>query len=77
MRSRLSVLLLATVIFLVPMTLPAQMDTVTIVGTVKNATGAVIPGATVVVTNVGIGIETTVKSGTDGSYVATPLKIGD
>jgi hypothetical protein len=77
MRSRLNLLLLAVAICLVPMTLRAQVDTGTIVGTVKDATGGVIPDATVVITNVGTGIKTTLKTGFDGTYVATPLKIGD
>ena len=77
MRSRLSAFLLVVAICLVPTTLPAQVDTGTIVGSVKDATGGVIPDATVVITNVGTGIKTTLKTGPDGTYVATPLKIGD
>ncbi|HTM89258.1 MAG TPA: TonB-dependent receptor, partial [Terriglobales bacterium] len=54
----------------------AQVDTATVVGTVRDATGAVVPGATVIATAVDTGIKTTAKSGPDGDYVLTPLKIG-
>ena len=54
----------------------AQVDTATIVGTVRDATGAVVPSATVTATAIDTGIKTTVKSGPDGDYVLTPLKIG-
>jgi outer membrane receptor protein involved in Fe transport len=45
-------------------------------GTVADATGAAIAGAEVVITNVGTGYSRTVKSGSDGSYVAEPLPVG-
>jgi len=54
----------------------AQVDTATIVGTVRDASGAVVPGATITATEVNTGIKTEVKSGPDGNYVITPLKIG-
>lgn len=54
----------------------AQVDTATIVGTVREASGAVIPGASITATEVNTGIKTEVKSGADGNYVITPLKIG-
>jgi hypothetical protein len=70
-------LLFVALIGLFPALTLGQVDTGTIVGTVKDATGAVLPGATVVVSSVSTGINTTVKSGADGTYVATPLKIGE
>jgi hypothetical protein len=57
--------------------LMAQVDTGTIVGTVKDSTGGVLPNATVVVTSVTTGTKTAVTTGPDGTYVVTPLKIGD
>ncbi len=45
-------------------------------GTVTDRTGAAIAGAEVVVTNTGTGYSRTVKSGSDGSYVAEPLPVG-
>lgn len=53
-----------------------QVDTATIVGTVRDTSGAVIPGASITATEVNTGIKTEVKSGADGNYVITPLKIG-
>jgi hypothetical protein len=54
----------------------AQVDTASVVGTVRDASGAVLAGATATATNVDTGIQTTVKTGEDGNYVITPLKIG-
>jgi hypothetical protein len=56
--------------------LKAQLDTGAILGTVKDQSGAVIPGAKVTVTNEGTAFTlVTVTSGT-GTYEFTPLKIG-
>lgn len=54
----------------------AQVDTGTVVGTIKDASGAVVPNATATATNVDTGIKTSVKSASDGNYVITPVKIG-
>jgi Carboxypeptidase regulatory-like domain len=60
-----------------------QVDTGAVVGTIKDASGAVVPNATATATNatatatnVDTGITTAVKSASDGNYVITPLKIG-
>ena len=54
----------------------AQVDTGTILGTVHDASGAVVPGAKVTVSNEGTAFtETTTTSGS-GTYVFTPLRIG-
>ncbi len=45
-------------------------------GVVKDASGAVVPGATVTITNKAINRVFTTKSGSDGSYVATQLEPG-
>jgi hypothetical protein len=47
-----------------------------VVGTIKDASGAVVPNATATATNVDTGIKTAVKSASDGNYVITPVKIG-
>ncbi len=60
-----------------PAVVRAQVDTGTIVGTVKDATGAVLPGATVVISAVGTGVHTALRTAADGTYVATPLRIGE
>lgn len=52
-------------------------NTGAVVGTVKEATGAVIPGAAVKITNLGTGIARETKSNDDGRYVAESLPVGD
>ena len=54
----------------------AQVDTGSITGTVKDATGAVIHGASVTLINEGTGVELTATAGADGSYKFTPVRIG-
>jgi hypothetical protein len=54
----------------------AQVDTGTILGTVKDQTGAVIPDARVTITNQGTSEQFTTTTRADGTYIVTPLKIG-
>jgi len=54
----------------------AQVDTATVTGTVRDASGAVVTNATVTATETDTGIKVTAKSKSDGNYVITPLKIG-
>ena len=54
----------------------AQVDTGTILGTVRDTTGAVVPGAKVTITNLGTSNSLSGTTHTDGTYVFTPLKIG-
>ncbi|HTZ60869.1 MAG TPA: TonB-dependent receptor [Acidobacteriaceae bacterium] len=54
----------------------AQVDTGTILGTVKDQTGAVVPDARVTVTNQGTSEQFTTTTRGDGTYIVTPLKIG-
>src|SRR6266568_31909 len=54
----------------------AQVDTGSVLGTVKDQSGAVIPGAKVSLTDEGKGLTITTTTGTDGSYVFTPVKVG-
>ncbi len=54
----------------------AQVDTGSLVGTVKDSSGAVLPGVTVSATNTDTGVPVSVKTAADGNYVITPLKIG-
>src|SRR5579859_2849270 len=55
---------------------PAQVDTGSIVGTVTDSVGAVVPGAMVSVINEDTAAKLTAKTGVDGRYVFTPLHIG-
>ncbi|HYM13345.1 MAG TPA: carboxypeptidase-like regulatory domain-containing protein, partial [Bryobacterales bacterium] len=54
----------------------AQTTTGSIVGTVTDNTGAVIPGASVTVTNTDTGAETKTSTDSSGNYVVTPLPVG-
>ena len=54
----------------------AQVDTGSVLGTVTDQTGAVIPGAKITLTDEGKGFSVTTTTGADGSYVFTPVKIG-
>lgn len=56
--------------------LSAQVDTGTILGTVRDSSGAVIPGAKVSLTNTGTGLIVSTVAGPDGNFVLTPIKIG-
>jgi hypothetical protein len=54
----------------------AQVDTGTVLGTVKDSLGAVIPNAKVTIINQGTANATSALTRSDGTYVVTPLKIG-
>ncbi|MBV8570039.1 MAG: carboxypeptidase regulatory-like domain-containing protein [Acidobacteriaceae bacterium] len=54
----------------------AQVDTGSILGTVRDSTGAVIPGAKVTLTNQDTGIVQSATSGSVGEYTFTPVKLG-
>ncbi|MGC1645420.1 MAG: carboxypeptidase-like regulatory domain-containing protein, partial [Candidatus Sulfotelmatobacter sp.] len=54
----------------------AQVDTGSLVGTVKDASGALLPGVAVTATNTDTGIATPTKTAQNGDYVITPLHIG-
>src|SRR5581483_4718453 len=61
---------------LMPVLLIAQVETARIIGHVKDQSGALIPGATVTITNTGTKISSTTKSQADGSYESIPLQVG-
>ncbi len=54
----------------------AQYDTGSFVGTVHDSTGAIVQGATIVVTNTQTGITSTRESGSDGSWEVPSLHTG-
>lgn len=56
--------------------LQAQVDTGAVVGTVKDQSGAVIPGAKVTLTNEATNYTISTKTEADGSYTFTPVKVG-
>jgi Carboxypeptidase regulatory-like domain/TonB dependent receptor len=71
----LSCLVLAMMV--TPAATYGQTDTATILGTVADAAGSVVAGAEVSVVNTGTNIKTTVKTGAQGNYIVTPLRIGN
>ena len=56
--------------------LRAQVDTGTVLGTVRDQSGGVVPNATVTLTEKETNYSLTKKTAADGSYVFTPVKIG-
>src|SRR5208283_522255 len=76
----LRVLLLASalpaVFLLTSVQLHAQADTGSIQGTIKDQSGAVIPGAKVTLTNEGTNLSVTLNSRGDGTYIFSPVRIG-
>jgi hypothetical protein len=53
-----------------------QYDNGSVVGTVKDSTGAAVPNATVTITNNATSIQTTTKTGASGDYEVPTLKVG-
>ena len=72
LRTLLTVLLCAC-----PAAAIAQQETATIAGTVTDATGAVVPHAVVVATNVQTGISVRTTATDAGTYVIPSLRPGD
>ena len=54
-----------------------QVDAGTVAGTVRDSTGAVIAGATVIIESVGTGLRIETGSGAQGIYVSPPLRPGE
>ncbi len=54
----------------------AQVDTGAILGTVKDESGAVIPGAKVTLTNEGTNFPLVAHTAGDGASIFTPIRIG-
>src|SRR5438128_2630796 len=73
-RIRLFVVVLSLALF--ASVLDAQVDTGTILGTIRDNTGAVVPGVTVTVRNQGTSFTQATTSSPAGTYVFTALKIG-
>ncbi|MFB3921937.1 MAG: carboxypeptidase regulatory-like domain-containing protein [Terriglobia bacterium] len=73
---RNSVLLLFATIYLSAVGAWAQVDRGAIAGTVTDASGAVVPNATITLTNLGVGQSTKLTTDESGGYVANLLRIG-
>ena len=63
-------------VLLVPVAAFAQFDNGSIVGTVRDGSGAVVSGATVTVTNVGTGVTSTRTTNDGGDYEVPELRVG-
>lgn len=68
--------LTVALLLLVAVRASAQVDTGTILGTVRDESGGVLPGATVTVTHEGQGITLTSVTREDGTYIFTPIRTG-
>jgi hypothetical protein len=64
------------IVIVVVSTLHAQVDTGTILGTVRDSSGGVIPNATITLSNEGTGASQTATTGESGQYTFTPIRIG-
>jgi hypothetical protein len=64
------------VMFLGVTPLHAQVDAGTLLGTVTDASGGSVRGATVTMTNEGTNATLSITTGSDGAYKFTPVKIG-
>lgn len=62
--------------FILIPSLSAQVDTGTILGTVYDSSGAIIPGAQVTITHEGTGATQAAETRADGTYIFTPVRIG-
>lgn len=69
-------MLAAALVLCASFTVSAQVDSGKIVGTVKDASGAIIAGATVTVTEVQTNTQKKIETNSAGEYVATELKPG-
>ncbi|HEV2473362.1 MAG TPA: carboxypeptidase-like regulatory domain-containing protein, partial [Chthonomonadales bacterium] len=68
MKRTLPYLLVLLAALLLCQDLSAQVDTGTILGTVRDSSGAVIPGAKVSLTNTGTGLIVSTTAGPDGNF---------
>jgi hypothetical protein len=63
------------VLFLLPFTLLAQRDTGSLTGTARDASGAVLPGVSILVTNTQTNVAFRTTSNEAGVYVAPALRV--
>jgi Carboxypeptidase regulatory-like domain len=73
---RTSLAIAASIMLLSSISLQAQVDTGSIVGSVTDPSGAIVGGATVTLTNQGTNATLSVTVGSDGGYTFTPVRIG-
>src|SRR5687767_10845994 len=64
-------------IFLLPLPAFAQSETATVLGTVRDANGAAVTGATVTLKNIGTSISATTTTDASGDYIFSNTRIGN
>ena len=69
-------LALGSLLFISSATARAQVTTADLVGTIKDSSGAVVPGVTVALTNEATGVSRSTTSGEAGTYSFTSLQPG-
>jgi hypothetical protein len=74
--ARISMMLALIGALLLPSTALAQFDTATVVGTVRDASGAVVPGVTVALKNLSTGISAETVTDNDGNYQFLNVRVG-
>ena len=74
---RSEIFILLAVVLCFPRLAMAQGTSGTILGSVKDSTGAVVPGATIVIRHLETGTSRSVKADEQGRYRASGLGIGD
>jgi Carboxypeptidase regulatory-like domain len=73
---RIAVAALSFVALFAVTTLRGQVDTGSISGTVSDSSGAVVSGAEVTLISEGTGVSLTTRTGADGIYRFSPVRIG-
>lgn len=76
MKTRFCVWITGLLMF-VPSALMAQVTTATIVGTITDSSGAAVPGAHIIATNVGTALARAVQSNGEGEYRIEFLPVGE
>ena len=66
----------ALALYFLAFSLWAQVDTGTVLGTVRDASNAVVPGVKVTIANEGTSFTQVTTTSSSGNYVFTPLRIG-
>ncbi len=77
LQTALRIGLLAIVLLALPAIARAQFDTATVLGTVRDSGGAVLPGVSVTIRNIDTGITVNAQTDGEGNFQITNVKIGN